>query len=91
MMEGIAKELIEKVAHVEESTKSAHKRLDSLETLTKSVYALAESIKTMQGEITDVSGRLRTIEEKPSKRWDLIITSVITTVVGIAIGHFFGG
>lgn len=84
------KELIEKVAHVEESTKSAHKRLDSLETLTKSVYALAESIKTMQGEITDVSGRLKTIEEKPAKRWDLIITSTITTVVGIVIGHFLG-
>lgn len=89
-MEGIAKELIEKVAHVEESTKSAHKRLDSLETLTKSVYALAESIKTMQGEISSVSDRLRNVEEKPAKRWDLIITSAITTVVGIVIGHFLG-
>ena len=79
----------EKIAHIEESVKAAHKRIDSVETLTKSVYELASSIKTMQHDITDMSGRIKTIEEKPAKRWDLVITTSITTIVGILIGYLF--
>lgn len=79
----------DKLAHIEESLKSAHKRIDSVETLTKSVYELASSIKTMQHDITDMSGRIKTIEEKPAKRWDLVVTTAITTIVGIVIGYFF--
>lgn len=79
----------EKLAHIEESLKSAHKRIDSIETLTKSVYELASSIKTMQHDITDMSDKIKTIEEKPAKRWDLVVTTAITTIVGIVIGFFF--
>lgn len=80
---------VDKIAHIEESLKSAHKRIDSIETLTKSVYELASSIKTMQHDITDMSGRIKTIEEKPAKRWDLVVTTAITTIVGIVIGYLF--
>lgn len=37
----------EKIAHIEESVKSAHKRIDGIDTLTQSVYELASSIKAM--------------------------------------------
>lgn len=76
----------EKIAHIEESLKSAHKRLDEIGELTQSVYELAASIKVMQGNITDISGRIKTIEDKPAKRWELIVSTVITTIVGVAIG-----
>ena len=79
----------DKIAHIEESVKSAHKRIDSMEKLTESVYKLASSIETMQNDITDMSGRIKTIEEKPAKRWDLVVTSGITTIVGIIIGYLF--
>ena len=79
----------DKLAHLEESLKSAHRRIDSIEKLTNSVYELASSIKTMQHDMTDMSGRIKTIEEKPAKRWDLVITTAITTIVGIIIGYFF--
>lgn len=79
----------DKFAHLEESLKAAHKRIDSVETLTKSVYELASSIKTMQHDITDMSGRIKTIEEKPAKRWDLVVTTAITTLVGVIIGYLF--
>ena len=88
-MEVFAREIAEKVAHIEESVKSAHKRMDSIEGLTKSVYELASSIKVMQSDIADMSGRLKDIEEKPGKRWELIITSVITTIAGALAGYFF--
>lgn len=89
-MEDFKIDLVSKVAHIEESLKSAHKRIDSIDTLTKSVYELASSIKTMQSNITDMSNRIKTIEEKPSKRWDLIVTTAITSIVGILIGYLFG-
>ena len=88
-MEEFKLNFTDKIAHIEESLKSAHKRIDSIDSLTKSVYELASSIKTMQHDITDMSGRIKTIEEKPAKRWDLVITTAITTIVGIVIGYFF--
>lgn len=77
----------EKIAHIEESVKSAHKRIDDMGELTQSVYELAASIKSMQRDITDMSSRIKTIEEKPAKRWDLIVSTVITTIVGVVIGY----
>lgn len=88
-MEDFKLDTTDKLAHIEESLKSAHKRIDSIDSLTKSVYELASSIKTMQHDIKDMSVRVKTIEEKPAKRWDLIVTTVITAVVGILAGYFF--
>ena len=88
-MENFRLEATDKIAHIEESLKSAHKRIDSIDSLTKSVYELASSIKTMQHDMADMSGRLKTIEEKPAKRWDLIISSAITAIVGVIIGYLF--
>ena len=88
-MEDFKLDTTDKLAHIEESLKSAHKRIDSIDSLTKSVYELASSIKTMQHDIKDMSDRVKTIEEKPAKRWDLIVTTAITAVVGILVGYFF--
>ena len=88
-MEDFKIDVVDKMAHIEESLKAAHKRIDSIDALTKSVYELASSIKTMQRDITDMSGRLKTVEEKPAKRWDLAATTAITTIVGIVIGYLF--
>lgn len=89
-MENIGIAFTEKIARIEESVKSAHKRIDGIGELTKSVYELASSIKTMQRDIKDMSGRLKTIEDKPGKRWDLVITSILTTVVGALAGAAIG-
>ena len=78
----------DKLAHIEESLKSAHKRIDGIQELTKSVYELASSIKTMQHDITDMSGRIKTIEEKPAKRWDLVVTTIITALCSGVVGYF---
>lgn len=83
-------DITEKVAHIEESTKSAHKRIDDIKKLIDSVYEIASSVKSMQTTIFNMDGRLKVIEEKPAKRWDLIVTSAITTIVGIAIGYLMG-
>lgn len=86
-MEDFKLDAATKIAHLEESVKLMHKRLDSIESLAKSVYELAASIKTIKCDITDMSGRLKVIEEKPAKRWDLIITGTLTAVVGGVVGY----
>lgn len=80
--------IAERLAHIEESLKSAHKRIDNVDALAKSVYELASSIKTMQHDIAEMSGRIKVMEEKPAKRWDLVVTTGITTIVGFVIGYF---
>ena len=88
-MEDFKIDTTDKLAHIEESLKAAHKRIESMESLTRSVYELASSIKTMQRDMADMSGRIKTIEEKPAKRWDLVVTTAITTIVGVLIGYLF--
>ena len=90
-MEQFKLDAVDKIAHIEESLKSAHKRIDSIDSLTKSVYELASSIKTMQHDISDMSGRIRIIEEKPAKRWDIFVTAIISAVGSFVVGYFLKG
>lgn len=79
----------EKIAHIEESLKSAHKRIDEQDRLTRSVYELAASIKTMQRDLTGIADRMKEIEERPAKRWEYVAAAVITTLIGAVVGYLF--
>ena len=81
--------IIERVFHLEESNKTAHKRIDAIEKLTNSVYELASSIKAMQVDLSDISQRIRLVEETPKKRWDLVCTTVISALVGYLVKGMF--
>ncbi len=87
-----------KLAEVEQRAKSnthriekVEQRQDNLEHLTESISVLAneqEHIKTDVGEIkTDV----KTLTEKPGKRWDNIVDKIIWAIVGailaLALSH----
>ena len=81
------------LAHLEEREKSNTHRIDKLEEevseikdLTIAVKEIATETKHMREEQNNMSKRLSTIEEKPAKNWDKIITTVIGTVVGGLVG-----
>lgn len=85
--------IAERVTRVEESAKSAHKRIDNVESiqkniqeLTVSVSSLAGSVKRLVEDMTEVKTRVSCIEGKPGKRWDIIISSILTSLVGGIIG-----
>ena len=82
------KEVWERLTALEQSSKSAHNRIDNMERLTESVYTLATETKLMREEMNDLKDRVTSIEEKPSKRWDLVVTTIITAVVSGGIGMF---
>ena len=57
-MEADDKELWERLTVVEQSTKSAHHRLDSLDRLTESVHILATETKAMREDVSDITSRV---------------------------------
>lgn len=67
------------------------KAMDNLTDLTVNVGKLAVSMETMNKELARQGERLEKIEEKPAKRWDTVITGIITAVVGLLIGLLSSG
>ena len=64
------------------------KVFDKINSIAVSTEKLAIEMKYMREEQTKLDGRITTIEEKPVKRYDSIVTYIITTVIGAAIGFF---
>ena len=82
------KELWERLTAVEQSTKSAHHRLDSLDKLTESVHIIATETKAMRGDVNDITERVDEIDKRPTKRYETVVTAIITAIVGGLIGYF---
>lgn len=84
----------------EQSTKSAHHRIDTLEKMLGeirtdvrstnqiaiSVEKLATEMKAMREDEQKMDNRLKQLEEKPAKNWDKVTSTVIGTLVGAIIG-----
>lgn len=77
------------ISRLEEKVKAAFIRIDEQKKLSDSVYSLALSVERLtigQQNTVEQVKRLRTdvddIKNRPSKRWDLIVTSVISAIVG---------
>ena len=86
-MEVDDKELWERLTVVEQSTKSAHHRLDSLDRLTESVHILATETKAMREDVSDITSRVDEIEKLPTKRYETVVGAIITVLVGAVIGY----
>lgn len=80
------KEVWERLTSCEASVKSAHLRIDSIEKLTESVYTLANETKQMRTELNKIAGRVDVIEDRPVKRYDMVISSVVTAIIGCIVG-----
>lgn len=59
--------------------------------LVASVKVLATQMEAMATEQRKMGDRLDAIEEKPAKRWDAVISAVISGVVGLLIGLVSAG
>ena len=90
-------EFIEKLIATEERAKSNTKRIDEVEQevkenreLTVAVKEIATEMKHLREEQSNMNDRLKIIEEKPSKNWDKVITTIIGTIVGALAGGIIG-
>lgn len=92
----------ERLVRCEESTKQAHKRIDTLEhnlentenkieniyELTISVKEIATEMKAMREDMAKIDDRVKSIEDKPAKRYDAIVGQVISIIVAGVVGFF---
>lgn len=83
---------------IEEENGRQNRRLTILEESVKdinkislNVERLAANIEAMTNEIKRQGDRLTAIEEKPAKRWDTVISGIISGVIGILIGLMSAG
>lgn len=82
-----------RLARVEESTKSAHHRIDKLEAVQDEIRNLALSVNTLAGsvqrvcqDVSSIAGRVTNIESQPGKRWDQVVSVVLSALAGAAVG-----
>ena len=83
---------------VDDENKRQNIRLDALERglqeigkITINVERLATQMETLTKEISKQGERLEGIEQKPAKRWDVVITGAISAIVGALMAAMMTG
>jgi uncharacterized protein HemX len=83
---------------IDEENKRQNERLQILENnyaivnqLSIHMERLASNMESMAKELARQGTKLNDLEMKPAKRWDLIITSIITAIAGAVIGMMVKG
>ena len=77
-----AKEL----AKVENSVKSAHKRLDDMNKLIESIRDVIAEVRYLREDVNKLSTDVENVKNRPTKYWDKLIGALIG-----AIGTGLGG
>lgn len=87
--EGEIKEIWERLTAGEQSIKSAHHRIDSLEKIANSVHEMSIStnqtvteIKALREDFKRADERIDKLEEKPVKRYETVVTALCSGAVG---------
>ncbi|MGM9881555.1 MAG: hypothetical protein ACI31S_01785 [Bacilli bacterium] len=90
------REDLEKLVEVEQRSKSNTKRIDNLENkvedihnLTLSVREIATEMKMMREDMNKIDKRVLAIEDKPSKKMDLIWGYIVSAIVSGLIVFIF--
>lgn len=88
---------IQMIIENKDSCKSAHHRLDKIENdfreikeLTIAVKEIAMETRANREDVNKIDERLEIIEQKPSKNWDKIVTTIVGTSVGAIVGAILG-
>lgn len=92
--EGEIKEIWERLTASESSLKSAHHRIDSLEKIANSVHEMSIStnqtvteIKALREDFKRADERIDKLEEKPVKRYETVVTTIITALCSGVVGY----
>jgi hypothetical protein len=85
-----------RLTEVESRTKSnAHRldeverRQDNLDELVGTVKVLAVREEQVETDVKEIKSDVKSLTNKPAKRWDGLVDKIITTIVGIIVGLIF--
>ena len=83
---------------IDDENKRQNERLNNLEKsyaivnqLSIHMERLATNMESMAKELARQGTKLNDLEMKPSKRWDLVVTSIITGLAGVFVGLLSNG
>jgi chromosome segregation ATPase len=73
-----------------ERIEEIEKRQDNLETLATSVAALAAREERVEKDVKEIKADVKTLAEKPGKRWDAIVDKVVWAVLAAVVAFLLG-
>lgn len=65
--------------------------IDTVNNLAISIERLASGQETIKRDVRALRGDVDELRQKPSKRWETVVTAVVTGVVAYAIGRLTKG
>ncbi len=87
------REFEHRLTEVEERSKSNKHRLDEVENrqnnldkLATSVAVLAEREKKVEDNVEEIKNDVKSLTGKPAKRWDNLVSQIISIIVAAIIG-----
>ena len=85
-------DIVQALARQSEQILELTRRMDKLEKLTESVHTLALSVErltnqqaTTEKQIKTLTGDVGELKSKPGKRWDLVVTGIITAAISAVV------
>ena len=87
-------ELREKIARIDERSKSnthrldsAEKKLEESEKLLNTIALVAQRQSDMDGDIKEIKTEVKTLTSKAGKRWDSVVEKIIIMVVAAVVTY----
>lgn len=65
------------------------RRQDNLDELVGTVKVLAVREEQVETDVKEIKSDVKSLTNKPVKRWDGLVDKIITTIVGIIVGLIF--
>lgn len=62
------------------------KRQDSFDDLVSSVKVLATREEVVEKDVREIKSDVKSLTEKPAKRWDGVVDKIIMTIIGTIVG-----
>lgn len=86
-------EIEHRLTELEDRSKSNVKRLDALEKrqdnfddLISTVKVLAVREEHVENDVKEIKNDVKSLTEKPAKRWDSLVEKVLTVLIGAILG-----
>lgn len=87
-------DIVKQLTNHDENIKSLKHRMDKVEEQSDAINNLAISVKELALNINimnerqeEYGKRLTELESKPAKRWEQVVSIIITTLVGAILGY----
>lgn len=79
-------EIVERITAAEQAVKAAQHQIDEMKELINSIHELASEVRYMRTDINKMQTDIDEIKAKPTKRYELIVTTIITALLSGGIG-----